>query len=106
MFLSTLKIEIPQKESNKIQRAFSTIASLIRLQPGCLHCSIYLSIENKNVIMLYEIWDTKKNLLRHLRSDQYKKILALMELSVTFPEVRFHDISEQAGMELIEAVRK
>jgi quinol monooxygenase YgiN len=97
---------MPQKERDKIQKSFSTIASLIRHQLGCLQCSIYIDLENKNIIMLYETWNTKEDFHRHVRSIQYKKILALMELSVKLPEIRFHAISEQDGIEVIQAIRK
>lgn len=106
MLLSTLKIKIPLEEKDKIQKVLSQVTSLIRLKSGCTHAAAYQDFENSNNIMLYEIWDTKESLHRHLSSTHYKKILALIELSITPPDIKFHSVSKVQGMELIEALRK
>jgi hypothetical protein len=44
-------------------------------------------------------------LLRHLRSEHYKRLLALMDLGSEPPLVEFHTVTETKGLDLIERTR-
>jgi hypothetical protein len=55
--------------------------------------------------MLVEQWNTESGLHKHIASDAFKRILAVLDYSIEPPEVRFEGIAQTAGMELIEAAR-
>ena len=42
---------------------------------------------------------------RYLRSDQYHKVLLVLEMALKQPEVRFDIISRSTGIETIEKAR-
>jgi len=44
-------------------------------------------------------------LLRHLRSEHYKRLLILMDLGSDPPLVQFHIVAETKGLDLIEYAR-
>jgi len=50
-------------------------------------------------------WETQKDLIRHLQSDIYKRLLLLVELSAAPPVVEFFDVLEIRGLDLVEAAR-
>jgi len=50
-------------------------------------------------------WDTHENLLGHLRSEVYKKLLLLMEFSTTPPVLEFFAVREFRGLDLVETAR-
>jgi len=50
-------------------------------------------------------WETHKDLVRHLQSDVYKKLLLLMELGTTPPVLEFFNVLEIRGLDLVEAAR-
>lgn len=93
------------KKRKEIQKAFFPLLPFVRLQSGCLMCYVYQDLENKEAIFLYEEWQTSKDLYRHIRSEQYKKTLALIDLSSKPPEIKFNHVSSASGMELIREVR-
>jgi len=45
------------------------------------------------------------DLKQHLRSRQYRKILAALDMSDAQPEIRFDTVVETDGMKLIEQAR-
>ena len=51
------------------------------------------------------LWNTESEFLRHLRSDIYRQLLILMELSTEPPQVKFHHVAETHGLELVHATR-
>lgn len=54
--------------------------------------------------MLEELWNDKEDLNRHLRSDEYRKLLMLMETAYGPPEIRFHTIVDTTGIETIKKI--
>lgn len=76
-----------------------------RVQEGCIKISLYQDIESPNVLTLVEEWNSQDALDYHLCSDEFKKILAVMEMSSKQPEIRFHTVAKTGGLEVVQAVR-
>ena len=55
--------------------------------------------------MLEELWQEDEDIKRHLRSDNYKKILLVIEMAAEPPEIRFNNIAHSTGVETIEKAR-
>ena len=72
---------------------------------GCIRCRLYQDASNENAFEWVEEWNTRENLDRHIRSDDYRRILEALELADQPPLVRFDTISGSEGMELIAEVR-
>jgi hypothetical protein len=66
---------------------------------------VHQDVDNKSALTLVEQWETQADLNRHIASDDFRRILAVLDLSIEPPEIRFDGVSHTAGIELIEAVR-
>ena len=77
-----------------------------RVERGCLSYRLYQDVENRNAFVLLEEWATQKDLESHIRTDNQRRLLTLMDLLSEQPEFRFNTISQTAGMDLIEDVLK
>jgi quinol monooxygenase YgiN len=106
MIISTLRIVVPPAKRNEVVRTLNSLLGPTRVQPGCISCRIYSEVEDNNVLILLEEWDSQADVDRHLRSDHYKKVLAVMDMSNIQPEIKFNTISNTKGMEAIEVARK
>jgi quinol monooxygenase YgiN len=105
MIISSLIIVTPPDSGRQIQRAFRSLLSFARLQAGCLACNVYQDLENPDTIVMEEKWQTAKDLHRYIRSERYRKVLELMELSTIAPEINFCHVETIEGLELIEFIR-
>jgi hypothetical protein len=47
-------------------------------------------------------WDSQADLIRHLQSDIYKRLLLLIELSPAPPAFEFFTVVEVRGLDLVE----
>ena len=56
-------------------------------------------------MMIEELWQSNEDLDRHLRSDDYLKVLLVVEMAIEKPEIRFNSISCSTGVETIEKAR-
>lgn len=106
MIIATLSIQAVTKNRKEILKTLRSLLGPTQVMPGCLRCCFFQNMENKNEFCLLEIWESKTDMDRHIRSEQYRTILALMGMSSEPPEIKFNEISHTAGMELIERVRQ
>ena len=84
---------------------FRSVIKLIKGRPGCLSCALHEADDIQRSIIYMEQWETKEDLQQHIQSNIYLMILNAMELARQTPEIRFHNVSETMGLELIEALR-
>jgi hypothetical protein len=55
--------------------------------------------------MIEELWSSREELQRHLRSSDYKTILLVIEMAKGRPEIRFDEVSRSSGVETIVEAR-
>jgi quinol monooxygenase YgiN len=102
---STIRIRIPVEKESAALDILSSITEQVQYEPSCISCQIYRSVNEPHAIMIEELWDTRENLRRHLRSDTYRLILLVIEMAESLPEIRFDSIIRSQGFELIEKER-
>ena len=105
MILSTVKITIPSQKRGEALKILRSVAELWKDDPGCLGCHIYQEILEDNALMFEEMWRSEEALERHLRSQEYRNLLLVLEMAIKKPEIRFDTISSSTGIETIEKAR-
>ncbi len=105
MILSTLRIAIPQRRRGEILKTLKSMTGENRIQSGCLSSRLYHDENEEAVFMVEEIWSNQDDLDRYLRSEDYLRMLLVMELAGEPPEIKFQTISNQAGLEVVEKAR-
>jgi len=102
---ATVTMKIPPQKSGEALRIFKSITEQCLYAPGCISCHIYGDLQEKSVFMLKEIWRSEEDLDLHLRSDEYRNLLLILEMALEQPEIRFDTISSSTGIETIEKAR-
>lgn len=104
MVIVTLHLKVaPEKRLNTLKTIHAMIGPT-SVEPGCLHCGFYSSTQNDDELMLLEKWESQAHLERHLRSDDFRKLLAAMETANEPPEISFNKVGSIEGMEMVEAL--
>ena len=75
-----------------------------RVEPGCISFYFYQDIENENAFTLVQEWETKEDLDRNIHKENYKRLLAVMDLLSEPPEIKINTVSQSVGLEYIEEV--
>ena len=73
--------------------------------PGCISCRLSQDLNDPDIAYLIEEWETREDLDTRIRSEEFRVILSLMELSDESPEIKFFTVSKCEGMEVIERLR-
>jgi quinol monooxygenase YgiN len=105
MIQSTIRMKMSSQKSGEVMKILRSVAELCRDDPGCLSCHIYEDVQEKNVLMLEQVWRSEENLGHHLRSDEYRNLILVLEMAIKQPEIRFDTISSSTGIETIEKAR-
>ena len=105
MVLTTIRMAVGPKKQNEALRILRSTTELDRVKQGCVSSRIYEDVQEENVLMFEEIWKTEEDLERHLRSDEYLRILLVLEMALKQPEIRFDTISSSTGIETIQEAR-
>jgi quinol monooxygenase YgiN len=102
---ATITMAIPPQKSGEALRIFKSLTEQCRDEPGCISCHIYEDLQEENSFMLKEVWKSTEDLDLHLRSDEYRNLLLILEMALEQPEIRFDTISSSTGIETIEKAR-
>ncbi len=105
MVISFVDIKATSEKRADLRRALSSLSGPTEAEAGCLSCQLFEQVADPSVLRLESRWETQNDLLRHIRSDSYKRLLLLMELGTAPPAIEFYTVSEMRGLDLIKAAR-
>ena len=105
MILATLRMVMPAQRRSEVLKTLKSMSWETRIQPGCLSSRLYHDVDEESAFMVEEVWSNQDQLDRYLRSEEYRRMLLVMEMAGEPPEIKFQTISSQAGIEVVERAR-
>ena len=102
LITATLRIRVSKGKKEEVVRFLRSLIGPTRVETGCLNCHLYQDMNDECAITWMEQWRSQDDLNRHVRTPQYKRILAALDMSDAKPEIRFDTVVETKGMKLIE----
>jgi len=105
MIFMTLDITAQGRKRHEIIETLRQISRPVKTLPGCRGCRICQDINTKNILTYVEEWETESDLEHRIRSDQFRKVLEVMEFSSAPPELRFLTVTQNIGLETVEMIR-
>jgi len=105
MYLVVLTVKVPSSKRSDVINIFESFSGPISVQPGCKGIRLYSDVNNDDDLILVEEWNSPADLKRHVLSDDFLKILAVMDMADEPPEIHFHEVSSTKGFELVKKLR-
>jgi quinol monooxygenase YgiN len=105
MIIELLSISASHGKKQELGKALKSLVGPIQVQQGCLRCRLFQDWPAEDDLHMEARWDSKEDLIGHLQSDIYKKLLLLIELSATPPGLEFLAVFEIHGLDLVKSVR-
>ncbi|HSB67745.1 MAG TPA: antibiotic biosynthesis monooxygenase [Candidatus Methylomirabilis sp.] len=105
IIIATLRIVTAARSRPEVVRALAAQLGPTRVQSGCLKCDLYQGVEDPEVLTLVEEWESHADLSMRLRSEEYRSVLAAIELSREQPEIHFDTVIRRGGLEVISSAR-
>jgi quinol monooxygenase YgiN len=105
VIVCTLSLTLSESDRRKVIASLSPLIGSTRTQLGCRACALLFDVEDPRRLVLWEEWDSQDQLARHLGSEDYRLILAAIELSQEAPQLHFDTVAARGGLEVVEAAR-
>jgi quinol monooxygenase YgiN len=83
-------------------RSASTVAFA---ESGCLASRVFVAADEPGVLLLVEEWGSAEHLEKHVRSPAFHRVLSVLELSRTPPDVVYVVGGAVRGIEWLAAAR-
>lgn len=74
------------------------------VERGRRSARVFREVDESGGLLLMEEWETPEDLARHIRTPSFRRLLAVLELSATRPEVVYVRGASVRGMDLIAEV--
>lgn len=105
-FLALLRLKINKANEDKAAEIINHITERIRVKKGCTTFRYYNDFKDKDLFLLVQEWESKNAFKKHLHSNEFRLVLALIDLASEFPEISFNTISREEGLELISSFKE
>ncbi|MEA3278500.1 MAG: putative quinol monooxygenase [Pseudomonadota bacterium] len=102
MIVLTARVTTSDAERAAAIGTLRRILEPTRVMSGCCGCDLYQDNENRNRVELLERWENEESLNRHIRSREFRAVLAVVDMSVDQPEVRFDWVTQTQGLGYVE----
>lgn len=73
-------------------------------EPGCRSSRIWRVVDDSSDLLLMEEWENREDLERHVRTPMFRRLLSVLELSRSPPDVFYVQGARLRGMEWIEEI--
>jgi quinol monooxygenase YgiN len=100
-----LRLSVPARSASQTVKALAHIAHGIRREDASATVHVATDAEDDGVFWLSEEWPSVEQCERHLRSQQFARLLALIETSEAPPLLQCRLIAESRGVDYFAAVR-
>jgi quinol monooxygenase YgiN len=105
MILSTVLVAISAQERPEVLRILRVLMGHATARAGCVGLSVSQDLTNPEALTISERWATRDDLDEHVRSAEYRLLLAVIDLSVTPPEISFDELEHLGGLDFVQALR-
>jgi quinol monooxygenase YgiN len=100
----TISLTAPTRFAKDLLDALRYISAAIRLEEGCLACSVWAGPES--TLHYVEEWATEDAMRQRVRSDRFTSVLAVIESAPEPPQVRFDFVTRTRGLDYVAEIRQ
>lgn len=104
MITASYRMTVPAGKKDELLEVIRMILGPSRAENGCLSARIYQDILDEDSFVLLEEWESRIDLDKHIRGDNFRKLLLMMDSLSGVPEVSFHLGDRPEGLQAIEEI--
>ena len=88
-----------------VGRQLAALVDPVAAQPGCRRCQLLRDATHPEQVTILEEWETRSDMERHFRSQEFWRLLLAAELSAEPPEFRIDTLASSEGLEAVARSR-
>ena len=104
MILGIHHLKVHLSDQEVFLDALASLPQRIRSEKGCLLYALYQEIDDPDTFVIIEQWQSSNDFSRFVLSDEYRRVLAAMDLCKKMPQIRFFEPHLEKGMETLNKI--
>ena len=104
MVIVLLQLKVEPEKRFHILKTVHAITGPTKAQAGCQLYEFYSNTQNDDELVLLQIWDSQENLEDHIRSEEFRNVLAVMDNASAPPKISFNTIESISHFDLVEKI--
>jgi quinol monooxygenase YgiN len=105
VLISIVRISVAERHRQEVLRMLRIFRGRTTARAGCLEFHVSQDVVDANILTVTERWATREELNAHVRSADYKLLLAAIDLATAPPEIRFDATDHVGGLDVVRAAR-
>ncbi len=103
--MSTVRLAISDQHRAEVLRTLRVFMGHTTAQAGCAGFALLQDTSTPESLTICDTWVTREALDEHVRSAEYRLLLAVIDLSTTPPDISFDDLRHIGGLDVVQALR-
>ena len=106
--LTTCSIDMrfASKDVDHAVRLLRSVMGIIQAKRGCLACRIGMDAADADLVHYLEKWESEEAFRRHVRSEEFRRILIAVDLCCEEPGIVVGNRSGHSGMAYLRKLRE
>jgi hypothetical protein len=100
----TVVLVASARSAPRLEEALRSLMIPTMLKDGCLDCSAW--VDPDWIVHYQEDWATEPHIRDRVRSDDFTRLLGVIEASEGQPRVQFDFVTKTRGLDYVEEVRR
>jgi quinol monooxygenase YgiN len=105
MVSSTLRMVFVSPAREEALQVLRSLLGPVRSHPGCLATRLMRDDQDERILTWVEHWHSREDHERHVRSDAFRRLLAVMDLAAEPPLLEVDEVERRQGFEIVEQLR-
>lgn len=105
MISSVIKLSVSPERRAEVLTLLRPLVAPTRYMTGCRDCGLYENAIDGQSICLATEWANQDGMTEFIRSDEFQRVLAAMDLCNAPPDVQISEACETHGVDYIAILR-
>jgi len=92
-------------QTDVLLQALRSVMRSVQADAACADAHVLADVDDRSVLWYWEDWSGLDTFERHLRSERFARLLAVIETSSTLPRLECRLVTEVRGLEYLASVR-
>lgn len=106
MIVSTVRLVVAAPQQSEVLRMLRVFMGHATARAGCAGFWLVHDVANPEALTICDRWLTREDLDEHVRSAEYRLLLAVIDLSVSPPEISFDALEHIGGLDVVHGLRR
>lgn len=94
------------KDADRAVQVLLSVVGHTQAKPGCRACTVGRDATEEGRVHYSEEWDSEQGFERHVRSEEFRRVLLAMDLCCEEPQIVVGNLSGHSGIAYVRKLRE